>query len=335
MAAKVTVSAVSGDNEFYRRRFVQTTIRTQVKNGWGVSFIDGASRSELAGALAGDVFLDVADEATLHIVENPEKADLVLLEDHAQSGDPHKVLLLHCEGTPKKNTKFAKFLDTLGKQHKVFAAPPEWQAAELAAEFCLAEARTYGAKLEERNAQQIVILAGTDFGVLSFEIQKMALLALADEANAADEKDGLRRIRSKHIRGGLAALAQAQMQPLLDALMRRNPAEVARALGRIRKSERDSTMRLCRWLGKVVTRWVTLADLHSRGMSPEDIVARLQLGGSNPVWFVKEKLLPQVRLWTVKDLLKLLQALAQAERAVLNGHVHPEVEFVSSVLLAL
>jgi DNA polymerase III delta subunit len=333
MAASPRVTAVSGDSEFYRRRFVQKTLRSSAKDGWKIVFVDGSDSSELSSAMAGNVFSD-EEEATLIIVENPEKVDLALLEEHAKSGDPQKVLMLHYDGTPKKNSKFAKFLDGLGKNHKAFPAPPEWQTADQAVEFCHAEAKSYGAKLEDRNAQQIVSMAGTDLGVLSFEIQKMFLLAQADEANPPDT-DGLRWIRARHIRGGLAMLAQTHMQPLLDALQRRNPTDVARTLERIRKTEKDSTIKTVRWLGRVVTKWLTLADLKAKGVSPEDIASRMKLGGSNPTWFVKEKLLPQVRLWPVKDLAKLLQALARAERAVLAGHVSPEVGFLSGMLQAL
>lgn len=324
--AAITVTAMTGDHEFYRRRMIQTTVRAQAKNGWKIRYVDGEDRSELTGALAGNVFSDEAEEYTLLIVENPDKADLKILEEHAQSGDPKTVLLLSYDGIPKKNSKFAKFLDALGKAHKQFLLPPEYQQAEKATEFCLAEAQSYGKVLEETNAQRIVAMVGTDLGLLSFEIQKMAFLA---------EAEGSKNIRAKHIRAGMAGLGQTHMQPLLDALVRRNPAEVASVLERLRKSEKDPIMKICRFLGAVVLKWLVLADLQSRGMTPEDIAIRLKMSGTNPVWLLKEKRLPQIKLWPVDDLRRFIQVLARTERAVLGGHVSPEVEFLSGILLVL
>jgi DNA polymerase III delta subunit len=320
--AVCTVTAITGSSDFRRRRFLASTIKAQVLNGWAVKYLDDFA--EVGSALAGEAFSGSEEEIpTLIVVEPPEKADFSVLAAYQKSGNKDKVVLLSYAGDPKKTTKLGKFLETLGKDHKQFVAPSEWKEIEEAISFCVSEAKTYDKQLSEELAVLIVARSGVDLGMLSFEIQKMAFLAVAD---------GAKEISPVHIRNGLANLSRSHMQPLMESLTNRKASEVAKVLLRIEKSDKEPTMYVCRSIGKTISRWLAVKYLQEKGETPENIGTRLRLGGSNPSWFIKEKVFPQIKRWGVEDLKGLIGELASAERAVLNGHVQPWIGLVAGIL---
>lgn len=319
MASRPPILVVKGDEEFLRCRFVRRIIESDQEEGSRIVHVDGKKPAEVADALGGGFLMS---EPTLAVVTHPEKVDLDRLTAHSKLKNPDTVLLLHVEGEPRKNSKFAKFLDTLKKVTKTFKAPAKWDQDEAAAKFCVAEAKEHKLTLDEKLASALVSRVGGDLGVLSFEIQKMALLAQAQGSSA---------IEAAHIRGGMAAMLEADVFPLMEALSKRTRKKVGKALCRIKNTSRgDPTIKTVRILGPQAVRWAVILDLFERGISPDDMAIQLDL---NP-WFFKNKVLPQVARWDRASALKLVSAFAQTERVLFSGGVNPWV-VLQALLLRL
>lgn len=324
MADKPTaVVAISGSQDLLRRRAVRQAIISNEKRGWRIDHIDAKEHPGDVRSLVstGSFFLK---GRILAVITHPEKVDIDLLADHRDNGDGTIVLLLDIEGEPKANSKFTKFLDTLGKAYRAFPAEDKpWKAEQAAIDFCLDEARRAGKRLSGELAKALVGACGTDFGVLSFEILKA--VALADSLVSDD-------LTPQIIAGAIAPLTEASLQPLVDALAARDKVRLCRALDRVQKTTKgDPTIPVCRFLGKTqALTWLAVTDLRDRGKTPEQIADDLRI---HP-WFFKTHVLPRTRRWTRDDVARLIRALADSERAVLDGHALPWIGLKARLLEA-
>jgi DNA polymerase III delta subunit len=312
--------AVSGSLYHLRRRYLQGIISKNISQGWRIDYVDGKNVGELRRALSvsGGVFFE---GGTLIVVTNPEKADLELLEQHRDSGDRETILLLDYDGEPKGNTKFGKFLDGLGVHHRSFSIPSEpWKLETAAVDFCVAEAKHHGKTLDSGLAKSLIDRAGTDFGFLAFEIQKMAMLADVDHSDT---------ITVKHIKEGMALVSHALAFPVVEALASRNKVKLAQALSRVRQTSKDNpTMGICRLIGASVLKWLEVVDLFRRGLGSEEVAAKLEM---NP-WYLKNKMAPQIAKWDWRGICRIVQALAESERAVLNGQIDAWIGLTARLL---
>jgi len=161
----------------------------------------------------------------------------------------------------------------------------------------------------------------TDLGFLSFEIQKMAMLADLDNSDI---------ITKEHVKDGMAPIAKAVVNPLTEALEARSTVALIRSLDHIQKNTKgDATMQIAGLLYATVSKWFSIRDLLDQGVSnPDDGASRL---GINP-WFYHNKLLPQVQKWSRGDIVDLIKVLANAQRAVLNGGIDPWNVLVSGLV---
>mgnify|MGYP001248618850 CR=1 FL=1 len=307
-----SVLAVTGAQEFLRRRYLKGVQRSFLEQGYKLDYADGSDKSELLTALYGttDLFLD-DDRKTVVFVSNPEKADINLIKGHSEKKDQDVVLVLDHPGEPRGNTRFGIFVKSLGKAHANFPEPPFWEAERVAASFCMNEADSYGKTLTLDKASALVQRVGTDLGFLAFEIQKMCILA---------DVDGSDEITVDHINDGMAPLLQASVNPLMEALAMRDRKGIMRSLERIRLTAKDDpTIQITRLLWVSVSKWLAASDLVEKNVPPDDAASRM---GIKP-WLYVNKVLPQVRRWPRKDVAKLVRVLAGAERAVFNGGIKP------------
>jgi DNA polymerase III delta subunit len=190
-------------------------------------------------------------------------------------------------------------------------APKSWDADEFASDFIVKEAKRRGLTISTALAGAMVERAGSDLGVMSFEVLKLQMLAQAT---------GVTDITPDLVGQSLAQLTEAEVQPVIEAVSQRNVKRLCQVLDRLyRTSKQDSTVAVCRALGSAVLKWISVADLRSKGKSPDEAASLL---GLNP-WFFKSKVLPQTSRWSARELIDLLHALACSERAVLSGAVHP------------
>lgn len=311
---------VSGSEGFLRRRLVAEVIEEAQSSGRVVEHVDGSVDNAVADAISGNVLMEAK---TLVVVSNPEKVDLELIQEHNAGGDSTYILLLHVEGNVDARTKFGKLVKKLGNQHRAFPSPKSWEADTAAVDFVVEEAKTRFRKaIGKKTAQALVSVVGPDLGILHYELLKASTLAEAQKSST---------IEIPHVKGSIAPLAEADVFPAIRALEDRNLKRVIRCLDRIKKTARsDPTMKVCRIMGATVTRWVQAAALDDQGYEPDESATML---GINP-WFYKRKVLPTAQRWKQDGVLRLVHALAQSERAILNGHVDPWTGLVTRLISA-
>ena len=300
------VGMVSGSQTVLRLRWLREYIKNSESQGIQVEWVDAGNPGELEQSLAGNPFMDEAKR--LLVVSNPDKGDLDVYRSH---DDPEVQLLLHYEGDPRGSTKFGKYAKSLGKAHGQFSCPNKWQAEDAAVEFAVKEAGRQGKSLDKNLATALVRLVGSDFGVLVFEVLKMSILA---------EARGKSSIGKEEIRDGRAELIEASVSPIIDSLRLRRKSSLIKAMDRLMSSSKDDpTLRLCRILGSEAMKWLQAASLDA--LPPKQAAQEL---GINP-WYFENKILPVAKSWGKDRILKLVHALAQAERAVLQGDISPWV----------
>jgi hypothetical protein len=131
------------------------------------------------------------------------------------------------------------------------------------------------------------------------------------------------------VKGAMASIEEASVGPIIEALAVRSRKRLSRALVRVRKTSRyDPTMRVCRFLGSSVLRWLQAAHLDA--LPPKAAASEL---GLNP-WYFENKILPPARRWGKAGTIQLASDLAASERAVLNGAVNPWVVLTTRLLAA-
>jgi DNA polymerase III delta subunit len=317
---KTTLIAVTGDESFLRRREVRKAVSTQSKNGWRIESADGEIPGSLDSAMTQNPFVGEGSDKLLVIVQNPDKVDIEILRDHWANGDGDTVLIMEYDGNPSKATKFGKLCDELAKNHRSFPALPEYKRGPVAVDFCRDEARARGYTLPAELAEGIVNprVCGTDLGVLSFEVQKICMLA---------HLDGVTEIGPKQVQGAIAPMNETPATEVQDALLKKQKDRLVRALNRVKKTSHDDPiMLLLRVLGNSATTGLIIADALKRKASVSDIVDQLSTGEKKMnAWMVENILIPPVRKWKVSEFAKLIRALAEVERAVLNGAISPWV----------
>lgn len=314
-AAPVVI--ITGNDHFRRRRFLSWFIQEMEGSGRVVHRVEGDNRGAIIGAMSEAEF---AEQPTVIVVDKASKVDLELVESHHKGKDNTVVLALHYEGTPKGNTKFGKLVKKLRKVHKEFKAPKDWDADEDAVGFCLEEAQRLGKTLPQQLAKALVALSGSDLGLLSFELLKLSTLA---------DARGTTEITAEFIKAIKADIAEAQVFPVVRALEGRDVKRLLRSLAQVRKlSKDDPTMWVCRIVGSSAMRWLAVACLDAQGVQPEAAARQLDMNK----WYYRNKVLPPARRWGKADVVRLVRALAESERAVLDGHVDPWVGLVSRLV---
>lgn len=307
MSKNPPILIASGSEDLLRQRFIRDIVTAKEAEGWETDKVDGLEEGAVRDALDGSGLFST--RMSLVVVSNPHKVDLDLLKAHAEVKKPETVLLLEVDGSPNARTKFGKWVKgDMSKHHRGFPKPKEWEAPKYAADFVEEEARRHGKSISPALAGALVKRVGTDLGMLSFEVLKLDLLMDEDE----------KVIEAKHVKGTMAQIAEASLGPILDALSSRNEKELSKALARLRATTKsDPTIRVARFLGASVVKWMQVAHLDSL---PPSVAAR-ELG-LNP-WYFENKVLPVAKRWGKSGTLRLVSDLATAERAVLRGAIDP------------
>jgi len=299
---------------------VQKIVDDARANGSRIDYINGSEAGELRKALSADgLFFE--QPKILIVASTPEKASLDLIKEHLELGNPEVTLLLHLGGNPDGRTKFGKFVNGLSDHLKYPVPEKPWEAVETAQKFCVDEAKRYGKALNPKLAPAFTDRVGIDLGRLSFEIQKMAMLA---DAEGKDEIDGNVANRT------LAIIGEAEVQPVLKALEAKNRPILMRALRRLKDTTASGSpvMRASAVIEYWATKGLGVTELREKGVSPDD--AALQLN-QNP-WYYKNKLMPSVAAWTKAEMVQLIRDMATSQRAVLTGQLDPWTGFLVRLL---
>lgn len=308
---------VSGDEDLLRRRFVDEVVGSLEEAGRIVGHTDG----KVPGSVNSELDTGLFGDEKIIVVTNPDKSDIEVIRKHNDNGDNTCILLCHIERSLDNRTVFGKFVREFDSQHKVFSKPKPWDADKKAASFCVEEASRYGKSLSSKAAQGLVSVIGSDLGVLQFEVMKAATLADADGSDS---------IEVVHIKGSVAPVMEASLSPVVQSLQVMDVKRLVKYLGRIRATSKyDPTMKVCRFLGPVVMKWMSAAKLEETGVPPEEAARTLNVSS---LWYYANKVLPPAKRWGSDRLIRVLGVLAQSERSVLSGCVDPWTGFVSRLV---
>lgn len=215
--------------------------------------------------------------------------------------------------------------DTLKKTHpwnaiprlkpEVMEAPKPYEAETKAVEFVKMLMKANQRILPENFAHVIVAHAGTDFGVLAFEVWKLMLLVPAGQS-----------VASADIRAAVASFQSPDGDKLISAIVVGDVGDVVRIMDRM-ESHSDPTMAVTlSTLQPVILRWYVCL------YTPRDQIATAL--GMNP-WLVENKILPLATKVGRKKLRALVDAVAAAHEAVSSGSLSPWAILKIGILKAL
>ncbi len=296
--------------------FVRDFLSKVTTHGYTVQPVDGADRGALQ-TIMGTVGV-LFPNPTAVVISRPEKVHPDDVSDHLREPNPLITLLLVSE----VDKPSGGILDGVpASQIKTFPLPPFYKLDEHAAEYAIARAKEKGVDLPDALARALVRRVGNDLGVVSFEAEKAARLALAL---------GVKVLEPANLRGTLAPLTELDGSTVVDALGTKNARALSDELSRYKASKKgDPTIEFCgRTLTPAVFRWLQASSLHERGWSVTAASGRV---GASP-WYWENKILPVARLWGVEGCGKILEVISRAQSAVFDGAVRPWAILESGLL---
>ncbi len=122
------------------------------------------------------------------------------------------------------------------------------------------------------------------------------------------------------IKSVIATTGDADIQNLADALARRDVRGVFRELDRYRA---EDTIRVTTILGGMTYRWLSVLNAVRQGQNIEDTARDI----GTHAYVVKTQILPTAQAIGQERLLGLLCCCAEANQAVLAGHLDPQALF--------
>lgn len=313
------VLLVHGTEHFLCRRTVKEAVRhyTQEKD-FRLVRLSGSDKNSLSTTLSGSGLF--VQDSLVVVDEKISDLDLGLVEKQIKEPNPSVVLLIHHEGTLRKNSKLRKLIPA--KSQMIHDAPPFYKAEEFAIGFCVAEAKRHKKKLKKSLAKALVVRAGTDLGLLSFEVQKLCKCA---------DSEGVKDITSAHLAGTIASLVELSVMQLVDAIADQNAKKTMVALSRVRRTHAsDPTIKCCRILGSSLMKWAAAWALDTSKIGA-NVAAKHMKANS---WYYSNKLLPPAKRWGKQGLSQLLHVVADAERNVKEGVLDPWSGFVALLIRA-
>jgi DNA polymerase III delta subunit len=318
---------LSGAEEFLRLRELKDAVTAADMTGREVQYIEGADREALSGILSSSGMFFKTKHMV--VVSNPEKVDPDLVLGHHERGNTDTCVVLHCEGEFKAKSTLGKIAKKLPENFVAkFGSPKPWEAPEQAMNFVVAEARKKKLKLDKKLAAAMVENIGVDYGILTFEIDKIHRLIQADGSLTKE-------ISAKHIKAVIAGFSSLGPMPIVEALGRRDLKSLSRALTNMRRTHSGAlsgaALRACALVGHNVTTWLHASSLLSQGAGTDEIAERIKLHA----FVVRKTILPVARKWSQTNLVALLNSIATVERSVRTGRANPWVEFECALFHAL
>lgn len=310
------VVSCSGNHDFVRDRWLRLFCRELEKDGRTIEEVDGEEAGVLSSTLASSMFMPQRRAVVVH---NPMKADLDLLKSYEDEGHTETIFVLYQRSKIRGNTKLGKWLKTI-PGNKTFDKPKPWEMEDAARVFFVEEVDRLGMSITPRLASAVVRRIGTDFGYLAFEAYKMSILC---------ESRGLGTVGVEEVKSTLAPLAEVELNPLFKSFQSGKVKTLARVLRQIEDSSpSDPTMKVCRIVGPTATQWFCLLSLEDQGLSPDQVASAL---GVKP-WTYRNILSPPARALGRQKVVGIIDAFAEAERAVLSGAMSPWSVLVSRLL---
>jgi DNA polymerase III delta subunit len=261
----------------------------------------------------------------LCIVSDPDKLDVDVVRKHRESKSKDLCLLLVFEKDFTLKSAMGKLCEgaDIPKRHRLtYKAPAKYKANEFAADFVKEEAKAMGYSIGMPLAESLVTKVGTDYGVLHFELVKVA-------AYVRSRGEIKPEILPKHLKATMSLTGEAAVQPLVDAVSVASVKNTLRALDNLwANSKSDPTLLVCAWLGNQAVKWLHTSALMTNGADKAEAASRV---GVHPYVFDRF-VLPVARRWTGPHLKILIKNLSTVERAVRSGHVSPWVELQAGLV---
>jgi len=315
------VVVLSGSHDYLREREIREAVTVADVNGRSVEYVVGSDRDEIARILSSTgVFFK---EEALVVVDDPEDVDADMVLRHHERADNSTVLLLHQKGAIKATSNLGRVVKGLPDRFVAkFEKPKPWEEVDHAAQFCVNEAKKFGKRLDEPLARAIVKNAGSDLGVLSFEVRKLSFLL---------DARGESHVEAAHVKSTIASFSELGPKPVVDAIEKKDLAAASRALANMRRTHAGNpsgaTLLACAWIGRSATTWLYVASLHEEGYNLGELSARTGMHE----FLLKKTHLPVVRRWGKGRLISLVKSISRVERSVRSGHLHPWVELECAV----
>lgn len=314
------VLLVSGSHEFLVRREIQKAVAAANASGRKIAHLD-ASEGEVEDFMSGSLFFP---EPTTAIVYHPEKMDTDFLSSHTQDKkSPISLVLVYPKDFTLKSD-FGELIAPVPKKHRIaFKQPAPYKLEEQATAFVSSEVDRWGKKIAPNLVSALVKKAGTDLGVLSYEVLKAVMYA-----NALGQGELLPDI----VKGTLSMVGGANLPLLMGALGAGSEKATVRSLIQIRESSsQDPTLQVTAWVGNNATQWLHIADLLSREAGEQEVATRV---GVHP-YILKKDLLAPAKRWGTSRLIRLIRSVADVERAVRSGRISPWTQLEVSLVTAV
>jgi DNA polymerase III delta subunit len=292
---------LTGDDLFHKARCKNNLLATFHKEGWEI--LQKPSLQEIQGFRNSLFPINV-----LFYLENLEDKVVQIIKEFQEDNIRFIIYLDNLK------TSNAKEIQKISRQ-KEFNLPNFFQLEEFARSFVKTEAKEQGLEIDDLNSELLVKTIGTDLGVLYYEILKLKYFG-ASKVTPEDLKMTLSSIRDIPISG------------LLEALSKKDPKMILRYLHKMESQKEDQTIQVCRFLYPTILKWIQILDLRNRNESEEGIA---QILGVN-IWYLKNKLIPSTKNWTLGEAKSLFKVLVESERILLSGSCNPWGSFVCELL---
>lgn len=312
---------IGGDEDLLRQREISRAVLATSQSGRPVIWAD--KDSEVVDALTS---ASTFGESCLILCPLKEVSPETVREIK-QNQPPLTCLLLYHEG-PLDEAKQLALAEVHGGFRISHMRPTSKKGLKsLAARFARKEAEdllTNKEALSEKLADALVEAAGSDLGVLAFEVQKAATLA---------RFEGKSSIESEHIKKLLRAGNEIDLAPLREALKVRDAKRLAVSLDRVyRASGGDPVMLLMRGKGgpaDLAVGWLRAAIYVKRGGSQAEMSQRLGI----PDWSVPDVMVA-LKNWSIPELRNLVRECSSVDLSVLRGAPSPWIALQSQLLLS-
>lgn len=165
--------------------------------------------------------------------------------------------------------------------------------------------------------------AGTDLGVLSFEVQKAVMASNGGEITVGVLRDTIKP--TNHF----------DFTPLRTSLSQLNPTQFLKFMDRAySRSVSDPTMIFLRGrggVGDLAMAWLQTSLLLKQDASPKYVAEVI----GAPEWAVKRDHIPSARRWGTVRLLRLVRGVARADSSFVSGCPNPRIALESEVVSAM
>lgn len=302
------VVVIYGEDDYGKfntlERVLNALLPPKVDRALALCLYDGGQTEERGGPSGAGVMDDLAtlpllSERRVVLVRDADRfisAHRGLLEKYCAAPTPTSTLVLICRSFPR-NTRLAKIVETGGGQiHEC-----KRLTGKALVGFAMTEAAARGKRLDQAAAQRLCGLVSAEAGVLSAEVEKLALYV--GDRPAITERDILALVGQTREEMIFAAMDMAGFG---------RPAEALRLWHQVLASDPEAAYKAVGGVAFVLRKWLTAQRLRAQGLPVEAIAPKVMLWGRAPELAGLLRRLPTARLGRLVASLAELDAQAKS-----------------------